>query len=138
MPARAKRSPDGEAIVVGGFLLDLSSAVSALTRFILADARRSPVPAHPRSPKACDLASAKPESAHDETDEPRLEVLWCWKLVRRFQQEFELAVGEDILVGVPSCERPSMAIRPSSRRLVVTRHPYPSLSLEGGSTAVAC
>jgi hypothetical protein len=127
MPSGGKRSPDREVVVVSGFLLGLSSAVSALTRFMLGDAKRSPVPVHPRSLKVCDLASAKPESACDETDEPRLEVLWCWKRRTSFQQEFELAVGEDILVGVPSCERPPMAIRPSSRRLVVMRHPYSSL-----------
>jgi hypothetical protein len=110
-------------VVVGGFLLGLSSAVSTLARFTLWDAKRSPVPVHPRSLKVCDLASAKPESACDETDEPRLEVLWCWKRRTSFQQEFELAVGEDIFVGVPSGERPPMAICPFSRRLVVVRHP---------------
>jgi hypothetical protein len=123
MPARGKRSLDGEVVVVGGFLLCLSSAVSAPARFMLGDAKRSPVPVHPRSLKVRNLASAKPESPCDETDEPRLEVLWGWKAPTRFQQEFELAVGEDILVGMSSCERPPMTNGPSSRGLVVMRHP---------------
>jgi hypothetical protein len=110
-------------VVVGGFLLGLSSAVSTLARFTLWDAKRSPVPVHPRSLKVCDLASAKPESACDETDEPRLEVLWRWKARTRFQQEFELAVGEDILMGMSSCERPPMTLGPSSRGLILMRHP---------------
>jgi hypothetical protein len=123
MPAGGKRSPDREVIVVGSFLSGLSSAVSTLARFMLRDAKRSPVPVHPRSLKVRNLASAKAESARDETDEPRLEVLWRWKARTRFQQEFEQAVGENFLVGVSSCERLPMTIDPSSRGLVVMRHP---------------
>jgi hypothetical protein len=123
MPARGKRSPDGEVVVVGGLLLSLPSAVSALARFMLGDAKRSPVPVHPLSLKVGNLASAKPESPRDETDEPRLEVPWRWKCRTSFQQEFKLAVGEDILVGMSSCEGPPTTIGPSSRGLVVMRHP---------------
>jgi hypothetical protein len=85
MPARGKRSPDGEVVVVGGFLLGLPSAVSTLAWFMLRDAKRSPVPVHPRSLKVRNLASAKPESARDKTDEPCLEVLWRWERRTRFQ-----------------------------------------------------
>jgi hypothetical protein len=79
MPARAKRSADGEVVVVSGFLLGLSSAVSALTRFMLGDAKRSPVPVHPRRLKVRNLTSAKPESTREETNESCFEIVRCWK-----------------------------------------------------------
>ena len=123
MPPRRDGIRDGQIIVVGGLLSSLSSAVPTPTRLALWDANRSAVPVHPCGLKMCDLASAKPESACDETDESRLKIVWRWKACTRFQQEFELAVGEDILMGVSGRERPPMTIRPFSRGLVVMRHP---------------
>jgi hypothetical protein len=85
MPARGKRSSDGEVVVVGGFLSGLSSAVPTLARFILGDAERSSVQIHLRGLKVHNLARPKPESTRDETDEPRLEVMWRWERLTRFQ-----------------------------------------------------
>jgi hypothetical protein len=76
MPARAKRSLDGEVVVVGGFVLCLSLAVSILAQVILSDTKRSLVPVHPRNLEVRDLASVEAESARDETDKSRLKPLW--------------------------------------------------------------
>lgn len=126
MPSRCKGSSDRQVIIMGSFLSGLSSAVSALTRFVLGDANRSAVPIHPRDLKVRNFASPKPESAGDETDKSRLEILWRWEGSTRFQQEFELAVGENILVGMPSRERPAMSICPFRRRLIMMGHPWAS------------
>jgi hypothetical protein len=108
---------------VRGFLSGLSLAVSALARFVLWDPNGASVPVHPRALKVRNLASSKAESACHETNESCFKVIWRRKAWTRFQQEFELAVSEDILVGVPSRERPPMTISPFCFGLVVMRHP---------------
>jgi hypothetical protein len=47
-----------------------------------------------------DFTCPEPESPGGETDESRLEGVGLWQCRTRFQEEFELAVGEDIFVGV--------------------------------------
>ncbi|MFB6206745.1 MAG: hypothetical protein ABEJ05_09505 [Haloglomus sp.] len=55
---------DGQVVVVGSFLLGLSSAVSALTRLVLGNTDRSAVPVH-RTIKAEALTLEVGEEAGD-------------------------------------------------------------------------
>jgi hypothetical protein len=123
MPPRRDGILNRQTIVVDGLLAGLASAVPALARFVLWDANRPAVPVYPRCLEMCDFASPKPESACDETNESRFEIVWRREGCARFQQQFELPVSEYILVGVPSRERLSMAVCPSRYGLVVVRHP---------------
>jgi hypothetical protein len=123
MPPRRYSILDRQTTVVDSLLPGLAPTVPALARFVLWDANRPAVPVHPRCLEMCDFASPKPESSCDETDEPCFEIVWRREACARFQQQFELPVSEYILVRVPSCERPPMAICPFSCGLVVVRHP---------------
>jgi hypothetical protein len=69
---------------------------------VLWDTNRSAIPVHPRSLEVRDFTGAESESSRDETDEPRLEIIWLWECRTCFQEDLELAIGENVFVGVPS------------------------------------
>jgi hypothetical protein len=71
---------DREIIIVGGLLPSLSSAVSTPAWFVLRNANRASVPVHPRGLEVGDFAGSKPESACDETDESRFEIVGRWEV----------------------------------------------------------
>lgn len=87
-----------------GFLPGPSWAVPTATRFVLWNANRASGPVHPRGLEAGDLTGPRSESACCETDESSFEIVRCWKPRTGVQREFELPVGEDIIVGVPGGE----------------------------------
>jgi hypothetical protein len=69
-----------------------------------------------------DFTGAEAESTSREASESRLEGVGLWQCRTRLQEEFELAVAEDVFVGVSGGECLSVTGGPLGGRLVVMRH----------------
>ena len=119
VPPRGEGVLDGQLVGASGFLSGLPSAVPTMTWLVLWHTDRSAIPVHPRGLEMRDFTGTDPESPGGETDESRLEVVRLRQCRTRFQEEFELAVGEDVFVGVSGGECLSVTCGPLGGRLVV-------------------
>ena len=123
MPTRCDGGGFGELFTVIGFLAGLPLAIPTLTRLMLGNPDECAVPIDPSGSEVRDLPGPEAEAAPEQTDEPRLEATWGGQLPAGLQQEFELAVVQDILMGVTGGQRLAVPVRPFVIRRSRVVHP---------------